>query len=265
MERLLGRLERRFGRYAVPNLILFIVGGTAIVWALALSKPEFEWRLMLDWHAVRRGELWRLLTFVFIPPPVSGIWLLFYLYFTWWVGSSLEQHWGAFKFDLYYLAGTVAMIAASAVAGRMANTWIGGSNVGLLALAFATVFPDVEIYVLLFIPVRAKWLGAIGAAWLAYMFASGGFATRAGIVAEAATYALFFGAHWSRVLQGQRVVARQQARRASMEPSAQPVFGKRQCALCGAREADGADIRVCSCEKCGGTPRLLCLEHARKH
>jgi hypothetical protein len=38
----------------------------------------------------------------------------------------------------------------------------------------------------------------------------------------------------------------------------------RTCAICGKKQSGGADIRVCSCEKCGG-PRNLCVEHARNH
>ena len=59
-------------------------------------------------------------------------------------------------------------------------------------------------------------------------------------------------------------MVRQKARRVQFEGDA-PAFGQRTCAMCGAREQDGADIRVCSCAKCGGQPRTLCLEHARNH
>jgi hypothetical protein len=76
------------------------------------------------------------------------------------------------------------------------------------------------------------------------------------IIAALVNYVLFFGDHWR-----QRGLAlRQKARR-----STAPVFGQGTCAVCGAREADGADIRVCSCDKCGGQPRSLCLAHARNH
>jgi hypothetical protein len=77
-------------------------------------------------------------------------------------------------------------------------------------------------------------------------------------------YGLFFGGHWWDVWRSRNLQVRQKARRVSMQAGA-PVFGQRTCAICGAREADGADIRVCSCEKCGGQPRSLCLEHARNH
>jgi hypothetical protein len=261
MERLLARLERRFGSYAIPNLIIYIVGGMAMVWVLSKSRPEFLGHLALDMRAVRHGQVWRLVTFLFIPPPSDPIWIFFNLYFAWWIGSSLDDKWGSFKFNAYYLLGALGTIIASIIAGPTSNFWLNSS----LVLAFATVFPDVTILVFFILPVRIKWLGILVALGIGYAAITGGWGVRASILAALANYALFFGEHWYHVVSGKRLVARQKMRRAEFEPPAAPAFGQRVCAVCGAREADGADIRVCSCDKCGGVPRTLCLEHARSH
>jgi hypothetical protein len=260
MDSLLARLERRIGRYAIPNLILYVVGGMAIIWALSFSRPEGVERLMLDMHAVRRGEVWRLFTFLFIPPRAQPIWVLVNLYFTWWVGSSLEQHWGAFKFNVYYFIGAIGTIVAALIAGPTSNMWLDSS----LFLAFATTFPDVTILLFFILPIRVKWLGMIAAVGIAFAFGLGGWGTRASIIAALVNYVLFFGGHWRQVLLQRRIGVRQKARREQLRPNT-PLFGQRVCAICGAREADGADIRVCSCERCGREPRALCLEHARNH
>jgi len=260
MERLLARLERRLGRFAVEHLILYVVAGMAIVWVLSLSRPYAVGRLMLDIDAVRRGQVWRLVTFLFIPQGSSPLWVLVGLYFTWWVGSSLEQHWGAFKFDAYYFLGVIGTVAAAVIAGPTTNFWLNTS----LFFAFATLFPDVTILLMFVLPVRVKWLGIASALFVVYEGVQGDWATRAAIGASFANYALFFAEHWWAVWKGRRVVGRQKAKRAELR-STPPAFGQRVCAICGAREADGTDIRVCSCEKCGGQPRALCLEHARNH
>jgi hypothetical protein len=259
MERLLARLERRFGRHAIPNLIMYIVGGMAIVWVLSTLRPAFVGRLWLDMRAVRRGEVWRLVTFLFIPPTWSPIWILVNLYFTWWVGSSLEEKWGAFKFDAYYFTGVVSTIVAAVIAGPTTNMWLDSS----LFLAFATVFPDVTILLFFILPVRVKWLGILAALGIAYAAVTD-WSVRAPIAAALVNYVLFFGEHWYALARGRSVVTRQKARRVELV-SATPLFGQRVCAICGVREADGADIRVCSCAKCGGATRTLCLEHARNH
>lgn len=260
MERLLARLERRFGSYAIPNLIMYIVGGMAMVWVLSSLRPAFIGRLDLDMRAVRHGEVWRLVTFLFIPPPSSALWILINLYFTWWVGSSLEDKWGPFKFNAYYFTGALSTIIASVIAGPTTNTWLDAS----LFLAFATVFPDVTILLFFIVPVRVKWLGILAALGIAYAAFTGDWGVRAPIAAALVNYGLFFSEHWYAAWRGRNVVTRQKARRVELEAPA-PVFGQRACAICGVREADGADIRVCSCAKCGGIQRTLCLEHARNH
>jgi Rhomboid family len=279
MEQLLARLERRFGRYAIHNLISVVVGGMAIVWVLSLLKPEFQDRLWLDIPAVRHGQVWRLVTFLFIPPPSKPMWVIINLYFTWWVGSSLEQRWGPFKFNAYYLLGALGTVVAAVIAGPATNFWLDAS----LFLAFATVFPDVTILLFFLIPVRVKWLGIVAALFMAYAAATQGWGARGSIAASMVNYLVFFGEHWYAVLRDRGTVSRQKVRRESVRPApgglrpgpggripgpmpdGRPVFGERVCAVCGAREAEGADIRVCSCEKCGGQQRSLCLVHARNH
>jgi hypothetical protein len=271
MERLLARLERRFGRYAIPNLIGFIVGGMAIVWVLTLLKPGFEGMLALDLAAVLRGQVWRLVTFLFIPPPSTPFWILINLYFTWWVGSSLESQWGSFKFNVYYFLGALATIVAAVFVGGASNVWLDAS----LLLAFATVFPDVSILLFFVIPLRVKWLGVFTALVMVYFVAIGGWGTRAAIAAALVNYLVFFAGHWLDAGKSRSTIARQRSRLETFRaastraerggPAGAAVFGQRVCAICGAKEADGADIRVCSCDKCGNEARTLCLEHARSH
>ena len=260
MDRLLARLERRIGRYAIPNLIAYVVGGMAVVWVLSQLRPEVVGRLALDMDAVGRGQVWRLVTFLLIPPRMSPLWLLVNLYFTWWVGSSLEQHWGSFKFNVYYFIGAIGTIAAALAVGPTSNTWLDSS----LFLAFATIFPDVTILLFFILPIKVKWLGIIAAIGIAVAAALGDWGIRASIIAALVNYILFFAGHWRDVLRQRGVAVRQKARQEQFRSNV-PVFGQRSCAICGAREADGVDIRVCSCEKCGGQPRSLCLEHARNH
>ena len=87
---------------------------------------------------------------------------------------------------------------------------------------------------------------------------------RASITAALANYLLFFGGHWWAIWKSRNLQVRQKARRTQFNAGVN-VFGQRACAICGQREADGADIRVCSCDKCGPQTRALCLEHARNH
>src|SRR3984957_9942499 len=263
MDRLLARLERRFGKLAIDNLAVFIVGGMAIAFIASSLRPEFESLITLDLHMVGppTWQVWRLFTYLFIPSSHSIFWIIFELYWVWLIGSNLDSHWGAFKFNAYYFVGMLGTTVAAAVtSGVQGNLYLNMS----LFLAFATLFPDYQILAFFVLPVKVKWLAWLDLAFLGYEFVTTGGSGRAAIIVALGNYLLFFGGHLWGLWKGRGVRVRQAARRVSLSPPA-PVTGGRTCAMCGALEADGADIRVCSCEKCGGVPRTLCLVHARSH
>lgn len=261
MDRLLARLELRLGRFAIPDLTLVIVIGMALVFALALAQPQVLPELTLDLAQVREGQVWRLVTYLFIPPASSPLWVFFALYMTYFAGTALEREWGAFKFNVFYLAGMVGTtIVAALVGGAVGNLWLNAS----LFLAFATLFPELELTLFFVLPVRVKWLGWIAGCWMLWRFVSGDLIERAAILAGLGNYLLFFGGRLPALLRRQTLVARQASLR-DEHRGPEPREVDRTCAICGARESEGADIRVCNCEKCGGKLRTLCLEHARNH
>jgi membrane associated rhomboid family serine protease len=272
MDALLAKLERRLGNLAIEQLPLIIVGGMACVFVLGTIRPEFLTALELDLDAVRRGQVWRLVSYLFLPRTTSLYWILLSLYFTWMVGSNLEAAWGTFKFNAYYVLGMLGTTLAAWLAhGSVGNFYL---NVSLI-LAFATVFPNYEIYVFFVIPMKMKWLGILSGLFLVSEAVTSDWAVRAAIVAATSNYVLFFAGTFIDLVQGRRLLAKQAARResfrapteaASVSPEAgAPAMGARVCAICSAREDDGADIRVCSCALCGSVQRTLCLEHARAH
>jgi len=261
MERILDRLERRIGGYAIPQLTAVIVAGMAAVFVIGSFRHSLLPQLELDLPAVRRGEVWRLVSYLFLPRTMEPVWLFFSLAFVWYVGSTLENHWGSFRFNLFYLVGCAGTTVAAYLTGHAeTNQWLNYS----LMLAFGTLFPDEEFY-LFVVAVKAKWYAVFDALFLSYSFLTGDAALRAAILAALVGYFLFCGPALIALLRGQRIASRQAARRAVMSVKTEPpITGARVCAICGAREEDGTDIRICSCVKCGG-PRALCLAHARDH
>ena len=117
MDRLLSRLERRLGRFAIPRLTNFLIGGMALVYVLATMKPEFLDVLTLDLTRVREGQVWRLVTFLFVPLNTSLLWFAIELYWLYIMGSNLENEWGAFKNYLYRLVGMLGTAIAAWLAG----------------------------------------------------------------------------------------------------------------------------------------------------
>lgn len=252
-----------FGRFAIDRLTTYIVGGMAIVFVLAYARPDFLGLLTLDPSMVLR-QPWRLVTYLFIPTSSKLIWILFSLYWTWLVGNNLENEWGAFKLNVYYLLGAVGTTAAALITKEpQGNFWLNTS----LFFAFATVFPNYEILLFFVVPIRVKWLGLLTFALVAYEFILGDIGAKAAIAVAFGNYLLFFGGTLLALARGKKLEMTQASRRqAFAAPEREPeAESERKCAICGAKQADGADIRVCTCEKCGGVPRELCLEHARAH
>jgi membrane associated rhomboid family serine protease len=247
---------------AIERLATFIVGGMAIAFVLCQLRPEFRPHLTLIPQLVPT-QPWRLVSFLFVPPERSLFLVFLSLYFTWLIGTNLEQEWGALKFNIFYLCGALSILAAGFISGAPQTNYFLNTS---LFFAFATLFPDYEIRLFFILPIKVKWLGLLIAAYMLYEFFDGPLGLKAAIVAVTANYLLFFGGHLLALLRGRRMLVRQAARRAEQRPRAtEREEDTRTCAICGAKQEDGADIRVCSCEKCGGVPRQLCLEHARNH
>jgi len=268
VEKLLARLERRFGRYAPEGIILWIVALSGILHLLVFARPEIAQMLWLDPQAVLQGELWRALTFLFAPTgPVTTtglFWTALYLWFLHTMGSSLEAQWGAFRFDLFFFLGAVGTLGIAFVVGPVTGTWVATS----LLLAFAVEFPDFEI-LLVILPVRVKWLGLLSGAWMVWQLIAGGLQTRAAIAVALGDFLLFCGPALLAILRGAARTRSAVSRRRSAASSLAPAERRpRVCAKCGRSDKDDPtlEFRVCDCqEKCHGKLTEYCIEHARNH
>ena len=62
------KLERKFGRFGVPNLTVYIIGCYVLGYFLAMFAPGVLNMLSLDMSMVMKGQIWRLVTWVIYPP-----------------------------------------------------------------------------------------------------------------------------------------------------------------------------------------------------
>ena len=199
--KLLNRLERKIGRFALPNLMFFIVICQFAVFAAQMIFPEKDLigLLMLDRGEILNGQVWRLISFIFIPPGSNIIFMIFSLYFYYMIGSSLESQWGSFKFNVYYLMGMIGTIAAAFITGYAINTYLNFS----LFFAFALLFPNYEVNLFFFIPLKVKYLALLDAVFFIVMFIIGDWATRLSIIASLINFFLFFGGDFIRFIKDQ--------------------------------------------------------------
>lgn len=104
------KLERKIGRYAVPNLMLYIIIMYGAGYVLYLVNPAFYAQyLCLNAQAILHGQVWRIITFIIQPPSYSLIWMLVALSLYYFIGKELERAWGTFRFNLYFFAGVCFM------------------------------------------------------------------------------------------------------------------------------------------------------------
>ncbi len=189
----LDKLERRFGRYGIHNLMLYVVITIAAVYLadVLFSVMHFSLSSYLTLYipAAIHGQIWRFVTFLFVPPTTNIISLVFYLYFYYFLGSTLEQYWGTFRFNLYYLVGAIGAVIAAFFTGYGTSTYLNLS----LFLAFAFLFPDQKVLLFFFIPIKMKYLAYVDWVLFALRLIFGDWSTRAAIIASLLNFALFFG------------------------------------------------------------------------
>jgi hypothetical protein len=257
--RWINSLERRFGYLAIPGLLRIVVAFNALVFLLLIAKPEFKNWLDLRPDRIMAGEVWRLVSFVFIPQVNFGsefavLWEFVYLNFLWLMGEGLEQAWGSFKLNCFYLLG---MIGTSVAALCFNDSDATGLFLNLsLFFAFATLFPNYPVLLFFVVPIRVKWI-ALGVFVLVIPPLLGGpAATRLSIVVSLINYVAFFGADWVGYW-------RQRGRGGRRQPPVQPAPAAEEestlhhCKVCGRTEATSPDLDF----RVAGDGEEYCLAH----
>lgn len=281
MGKFLIHLERKFGRYAIHNLSLYIVAGYAIGYVMQSFAPQIVLWLNLNPYAILHGQIWRLVTWMLIPP--SGyniIFLVIMLYFYYSLGTTLEQTWGAFRYNVYIISGMlftavgaiVLYLVQSGMDANPLNAAAYGLTISMMIstyyvnmsifLAFAANYPDMQILFWFIIPIKIKWLAYVYAAILAYNFIMGGAEVRVAIVASLLNFILFFLSTRNMKRLSPREIHRKKAYHQQVN-QARGVT-KHKCAICGRTEEDDPTLEFRFCSKCNGNYEY-CQEHLFTH
>lgn len=181
---MIDRLEKRIGKYAIKKLIYYILGAYVVGYVLLLAKPDWYQYIILSPALIMRGQVWRLFTWVMTVPQSLNFLLIFMFLFYYYIGKTLEQYMGAFKYNLYIFSGwffttlgsMIVYWISSAVSGPLGAINIEPSTyyINLTSfLAFAVLFPDAKVYLFAILPVRMKILAWIDAGYLALQVISG--------------------------------------------------------------------------------------------
>ncbi len=269
----LDKMERKFGKFAIKNLMLYILLGNGIIFLLdALTGGMASYYTCFNWDMVLRGQIWRIFTFVFIPQSDSIIFFIFVAFLYYSIGSALEDAWGTFKFNVYYISGAlltmISLIIVSTVFG-IRNYWGTASYINLsLFLAYACLFPDVEFLVYMILPIKVKYLALLDVALLAISFFNGTIVSRVLILVSLFNFIVFFGKY----LRGGHATTTQRNFHKQKRDNQKRVLKQgdpirvafHKCTVCGKTELTDPDMEFRYCSTCNGNYEY-CMDHLRDH
>ncbi|MCI9554925.1 MAG: rhomboid family intramembrane serine protease [Oscillibacter sp.] len=275
------RFALRHPNFGLPNLMLYIVIGNVIAFfLLRLTGGQAIQFLYFDWGLVLRGQIWRLVTFVFVPESTQPFNLILSLYFMYFIGSMLEREWGTPKFCLYYLSGVVLTLLTGVVShyafgyGVLMGTYYVGMS---MFLAFAALYPDARLMLFYVIPVKAKWLALADVALFAVdalgaLFRGSWLSALLPVIALL-NFLIFFWCEIVDQIDRRRAYARHRnshqtiqfksAVRQQRKKEAQQGY-RHKCSVCGRTDTDFPDLEFRYCSRCAGY-HCFCADHIFNH
>ncbi len=273
MKNWLDKMERRFGRYAIRNLTMYLLAGYAIGYLLSFTMPQLLTYFTLEPALILKGQVWRLLSWVIIPPNDNIIFVIFMMLLYYSLGNTLESYWGAFRYNVYIFSGILfTVIGAFIVNGLIGGITGFGSlystyyiNMSIF-LACASIMPDYQLLLYGIIPIKMKWLAILDVVLLAVDAVQGGLIIRIVIIASLLNFIIVF--FCTRNLRGhspKQAARRKKFQKQISRPQNQYAGGaKHRCAVCGRTELDDPTLEFRYCSKCNGNYEY-CQDHLFTH
>ena len=255
------KLERKFGKYYIKNLMTIIILGMILVYLLTFISGNSLLinNLILDPKKVMEGEVWRLITFIFIPNIGGIISFIFSIYFYYISGVGLENEWGEFKFNLYYFLGVLTTIIFSMITGaRATGTFINLS----LFLAFARIYPNHRILLFYILPIKIKYLAILN--WILIIVSllqSGSLGNMLITLVPILNFFIFFGKD---IITGTKSSAINFNRQQKFKSQIKEREVLHVCEVCKITEKENPKMEFRYCSKCTGK-RCYCENHIKNH
>lgn len=265
--------ERKYQKYAIQNLMYYIVIMYGIGLVMQMVRPDVYWLyLCLDARAILHGQIWRIVTFLIYPPALgsnvfSGVFfgvIALFLYYN--LGQTLERIWGAFRFNVFFFMGVIGQVLASLLAyllfGEEVYLTTGFLNFSIF-LAFAIYFPDMQFLLFFVLPIKAKWLAVAECALYLYSFVFGSLSTRLEIAISLANVIIFvlLTRNYNKYSPKEIKRKRDFKKEVKIMPQGKT---RHKCAVCGRTEQDGENLEFRYCSKCQGNYEY-CQDHLYTH
>lgn len=286
-----GSFERKFGKYAIKNLSLVLIICYAFGYLFEWIYPDFLHFLYLNpYKIIFRGQIWRLVTWLVVPPSGFDFFTLLMLYFYYSIGTTLERTWGTYRYNVYIFSGALFTILGAflllgytmlfqtdvftalgedyftIVSGMFSTYYVNMS----IFLAFAATFPNMQVLLFFILPIKVKVLGIIYGAILIYQFIVGygtnlavlNVANRFVIAASLMNFIVFFLTSRGKIRMTPKQVKRRQEFRREVKKSVK--ITRHKCAICGRTEETNPELEFRFCSKCDGNYEY-CQDHLFTH
>lgn len=276
------KLERKFGRFGIPNLTIYMIVCYVIGYALMIVNPGILNWLSLEPAYILRGQVWRLVTWVLYPPSTSGVlWFaIAVLFFYYPIGTSLERTIGTFKYTLYILSGVIFtilgafilyfLLGGNVLVGNVFSTYYISLST---FLAYAMCYPDMQVLLMFIIPVKMKWMAIFYVVIVVYEMIqyvmAGAWYLVIPIVASLLNFIIFYFGTKDLSRYNPKEIHRRNEFRRAMEPQGRMKSGsgsvtKHKCAICGRTELDDPNLEFRFCSRCNGNYEY-CQDHLFTH
>ena len=277
----MSKLERKFSRYAISNLTLYLIFGYVVGYVLSFMSPNLLNFLTLNPYLILHGQIWRLVTWVLIPPSTQNI--IFYvimMLFYYQLGMSLERTWGTFRYNVYIFGGILYTVLGAIGTWLVLTVIYGSASANLMGavvgmqvstyyicmsifLAFAACYPNMQVLLYFIIPIKMKWMAYVYAALMAYDFIKNDWVGRVMLIMSLLNFLIFFLSTRDFYRYSPKEVHRKQVyRQAVKQPKGN--ITKHKCAICGRTELDDPTLQFRFCSKCDGNYEY-CQDHLFTH
>lgn len=289
----MSKFERKFGKFAIPNLTLILILCYVAGYILELVNPTFLSFLTLDPYQIMHGQVWRLFTWVISPPADLSLFTLVMLFFYFSIGTELEREWGTYRYNVFIFRGMLITIIGAFLVVLV--TWVlylgfpessetaaGYFSVGStlfstyyinmsIMLAYAITYPNVVVLLMFVIPVKVKWLGILYTAMLGLNLlecVANGLTNPIYwylIVAIAASL-INVGIFWLGSRNLTHLEPKQIKRRSDFKQQVKEGVKQsgHKCAICGRTDESNPELSFRYCSKCNGNYEY-CQDHLFTH
>lgn len=270
--------------FGIANLTLVLILGYAIGYILQIVSPNILTYLTLDPYQILHGQVWRLITWLVVPPSSFDVFTLLMLYFYYKIGTVLEHLWGTAKYTKYIVGGIVMTILSSFLMlaylrygkGLTGDSLAYYSAVGALVafstyyinlsifMGYAATFPDMQVLYFFVIPIKVKVLGIIDLLLLVWMFFTGSVFGRFAIGAALLNMGIFLLTNKVAVDINQLFRKQKFQREVQKAEHMQPKQSRHKCAICGRTDESNPELEFRFCSKCNGNYEY-CSDHLFTH